>query len=238
MVLTAELVAELSSFDTCTVANAIEAFECRLRNEGFTDGTVRSLFNDLPPIVGHAVTARIRNSQPPAVGHTYYDRTDWWNYVLSVPPPRIVIVQDADERPGFGAFLGEVHANVLRALGCVAFATNGAVRDVDGLKALRFACFSGQVAVSHTYVHLVEFGQAVTIGGLTVASGDILHGDRHGLLSIPSEIASDIPNVARRMLAAERRVIAACQGPQLSVDQLRRLVKPLEEQRADITRTA
>src|SRR5262249_37144712 len=101
-------------------------------------------------------------------------------------------------------------------------------RDVDKLKSLRFACFSAQVAVSHTYVHLIDFGHPVTIGGLTVASGDIVHGDRHGLVSIPSEIAPDIPNVAHRMLAAERRVIAACQGPQLSVDQLRRLVKPLD----------
>ncbi len=228
MTLTAELVAALGSLDTCTVANAIETFECRLRNEGFTDGTVRSLFSDLPPVVGHAVTARIRNSQPPPVGHAYQDRTDWWNYVLTVPPPRIVIVEDADDRPGFGAFLGEVHANVLRALGCVAFATNGSVRDVNALKTLRFACFSGQIAVSHTYVHLIDFGQPVTIGGLTVASGDIVHGDRHGLVNIPSGIAPEIPSVAHRMLAAERRVIAACQGPQLSVEQLRRLVAPLE----------
>ncbi len=227
MTLTAELVAAFSALDTCTIANAIETFDCRLRNEGFTDGSVRCMFDDLPPVIGHAVTARVRNSHPPSVGRQYYDRTDWWQYILTVPPPRLLVVEDTDDRPGLGAFLGEVHANVLRALGCVGFATNGSVRDLGALHKLRFPCFAGHVAVSHAYVHLVEFGQPVTIGGLNVASGDILHGDRHGLVSIPPAILPKVPFVAQRILAAERRVIAACQGPQLSIDQLRHIVKPL-----------
>jgi 4-hydroxy-4-methyl-2-oxoglutarate aldolase len=227
MTLTAEMVAAFRTLDTCTTSNVIETFKCRLRNEGFTDGTVRSLFGDLPPVIGHAVTARIRNSHPPPVGYHYFDRTDWWNYVLTVPPPRLLVVQDTDDRPGLGAFLGEVHANILRALGCVGYATNGSVRDINAVHALRFPCFAAHVAVSHAYAHLIDFGEPVTIGGLTVASGDILHGDRHGLVSIPPEILPQIPEAAQRMLAAERQVIAACQSPQLSLDQLRTIVRPL-----------
>ena len=111
--LTPELVDVFRRLDTCSVSNAVETFDCRLRNEGFTDATVRCLFEDRPPVVGHAVTARIHGSSPPAVGHSYYDRTDWWTYILTVPPPRIVVVEDADEHPGVGAFVGEVHANIL-----------------------------------------------------------------------------------------------------------------------------
>jgi len=228
MTLTAELVAAFRTLDTCTVANVIEMFKCRLRNEGFTDGTVRCLFEDLPPVIGHAVTARIRNSHPPPVGYSYFDRTDWWNYVLTVPAPRLLAVQDTDDRPGLGAFLGEVHANILRALGCVGYATNGSVRDISAVHDLRFACFAGHVAVSHAYAHLIDFGEPVTIGGLTVASGDILHGDRHGLVSIPPAVLPQIPAAAQQMLAAERQVIAACQSPPLSLDQLRTIVRPPE----------
>jgi 4-hydroxy-4-methyl-2-oxoglutarate aldolase len=108
----------LGQLDTCSVANAIETFEVRLRNEGFTDGSVHCLFDDAPPVAGHAATARIRTSTPPPVGHVYKDRTDWWAYVATIPPPRFVVVQDIDERPGAGAFLGEVHASILRALEC------------------------------------------------------------------------------------------------------------------------
>jgi regulator of RNase E activity RraA len=210
------------------VANAIETFDVRLRNEGFADSTIRGLFAQLPPVIGHAVTARIRTSAPPPVGHGYPDRTDWWSYILTVPAPRIVVVEDADEKPGTGAFVGEVHANILRALGCVACATNGAVRDLPRVAAAGFQFFAPEAAVSHAYAHIVEFGGTVRIGGLGVASGDILYGDGHGLLAIPAELVSRLPSAVERMSNAERRVIALCQSPDFSLDRLRELVRERE----------
>src|SRR2546430_16157309 len=121
-ILTRELVEVFRRLDACAVSNAIETFEARLRNEGFADGRIRALFDELPPVIGHAVTARIRCSTPPPVGHSYHDRTDWWTYILTVPPPRMVVVEDIDERPGMGAFIGHIHAHILQALDCVAYA--------------------------------------------------------------------------------------------------------------------
>ena len=125
----------LRALDGAAIANAIETFGVRLRNEGFADGSIRSLFPDLPPAVGHAVTARIRCSTPPPVGYQYTDRTDWWHYIATVPSPRFVVVEDVDESPGLGGFVGELHATILRALDCVGYATNGAVRDADAVRA-------------------------------------------------------------------------------------------------------
>src|SRR5258706_5094729 len=136
--LTPDQVEEFRRLDSCAVSNAVETFQLRLRNEGFTDDSVHALFDELPPVVGHAVTARIRCSTPPPVGHSYHDRTDWWTYILTVPAPRVVVVQDIDERPGLGAFVGDVHAHILQALGCVAYATNGTVRDLDEVRTLGF----------------------------------------------------------------------------------------------------
>jgi regulator of RNase E activity RraA len=225
--LTPELVDVFRRLDTCTVSNAVETFDCRLRNEGFTNATVRCLFEDLPPVVGHAVTARIHGSSPPALGHSYYDRTDWWTYILTVPPPRIVVVEDADEHPGVGAFVGEVHANILKALGCVAYVTNGSVRDAPRVAAIGFQLFASRLAVSHAYVHIVEFGQPVTVGGLNVASGDVLFGDCHGLLAIPEAIVAQVPAAAEGMLEAEREVVRLCQSPAFSLEQLRIAVRRL-----------
>ena len=42
----------LRLLDSCVVANAIETFHDRLRNEGFADGGVRCLFPELDPLVG------------------------------------------------------------------------------------------------------------------------------------------------------------------------------------------
>lgn len=226
--LSAALVDAFRRLDACRVSNALETFGCRLRNEGFSDGTIRCSFDDLPPIIGRAATARIHCSAPPPVGHRYHDRTDWWNYILTVPAPRVVVVEDADERPGTGAFVGEVHANILKALGCVAYATNGSVRDLSAVHAIGFQFFSSCAAVSHAYAHIVQFGQPATIGGLKVRSGDVVYGDRHGLVAIPDEVVGQVPAVAERMALTEREVIALCQSSQFSLDRLRTVVRHLE----------
>jgi regulator of RNase E activity RraA len=132
--LTAEALDHIRRFDTCAIANAIELFEQRLRNEGSTDASIHCLFPDLPTVVGYATTARVRSASPPPVGHSYHDRTDWWTHILSIPAPRIVVVQDMDGAPGLGAFVGEVHVEILRALGCTAYVTNGGVRDLPAVR--------------------------------------------------------------------------------------------------------
>jgi 4-hydroxy-4-methyl-2-oxoglutarate aldolase len=190
---------------------------------------VRSVFNHFPPMVGYAVTARIRTAPTPTLVHNYFDRTDWWNHLLTVPEPRVIVVQDIDEQPGLGALLGEVHTNILRALGCVGAVTNGAVRDLPAVEAIGFHLFAGHVAVSHAYAHIVDFGSPVAVGGLTVRAGDLIHGDRHGILSIPLEIAAEIPAAATRILEMEKRIVSLCQSPQFSLEKLRALLKELTE---------
>jgi len=218
------LVDEFRRMDTCAVSNAIETFEVRLRNEGFAHGGVRCMFPDLPPVIGHAVTATIRCSTPPPVGHVYADRTDWWNSILRTPAPRVVVVQDVDERPGLGAFVGEVHANILRALGCVAYVTNGSVRDLTGVRDAGLQAFAAGTSPSHAFVHIIGFGEAVDIAGLSIAQGDVVFADSHGVVSIPPSIAGDVPSVVARMRVHERRVIDLCRSPAFSVDALRSLL--------------
>jgi regulator of RNase E activity RraA len=225
--LTAEVAGLLRQFDACALANAIETFDVRLRNEGFTDRTIRSMFPELPPVVGHAVTARIRCSAPPPTGGSYHDRTDWWNYIATVPGPRIVVVQDVDEQPGLGAWVGEVHTEILRALDCVGYVTNGSVRDLPAVRTAGFPMFAASVAVSHAFAHMVSFGDPVTVGGLVVATGDILFADVHGVLMIPPAVVAELPPVTADMLERERAVIALCRSPHFSIEQLRTLVRQL-----------
>jgi regulator of RNase E activity RraA len=216
-----ELISELMRLDSCTVANAIETFNVRLRNSGFTDSSVRCIFEDRTPLVGYAATARVRTSDPPMEGSSYYDRTDWWNHILTIPAPRIVVVEDTDRRPGLGAFIGELHANILLALGCVGVVTNGAVRDLRGVQATGFQMFAGNVSVSHAYAHVYDFGSAIQVGRLDVRPGDLLHGDRHGVQTIPLHIAGKIPTVAQDMIAREQRVLANCRAKDFTIEKLR-----------------
>jgi 4-hydroxy-4-methyl-2-oxoglutarate aldolase len=215
----------LRLIDTCMVSNAIETFEVRLRNTGFADAHIRCMFKDLPPMLGYAATARLRTVEPPIAGGTHHDRTEWWNSILEVAPPRIVVLEDMDEPPGTGAFLGDTHAAILRALGCVGYVTDGAVRELPRVRELGLQLFARNVAVSHAYAHVFDFGSVVKIGGLTVRPGDLLHGDRHGLLTIPGAIASEIPAVAARLRQDEKRVIDFCQSPQFSIKKLKQILR-------------
>jgi 4-hydroxy-4-methyl-2-oxoglutarate aldolase len=223
--LTPEQFRALRRLDTCTVANAIETFGARLRNEGFADASVRCMFPRLPSLLGYAVTARIRCSGPPTDGHAYLERTDWWEHIVSIPSPRVVVIQDLDKKPGRGGFIGEVHANILSALECVGAVTNGAVRDLPAVEAMGFQLFAGNPAVSHSYVHIVSLDGAVEVGGLQVKPGDLIHGDRHGVLAIPKEYAAEIPAVAARILEKERKLIGLCRAPDFSLAKLRLAVK-------------
>lgn len=219
----------LRRLDSCTVSNAIETFEVRLRNAGFADSRVRCMFEDFPPMVGYAATAQLRSGEPPIAGRIYYDRTDWWNSILQVPAPRIVVLEDVDKPPGLGAFIGDMQAAILQALGCVGYVTDGAVRQLPRIKDIGLQLFAGNVAVSHAYAHIFEFGSTVKVGGLEVHPGDLLHGDRHGLLSVPKELAAEIPAAAARLQQAERKVIEFCRSPEFSVDKLRQVLKQLTQ---------
>jgi 4-hydroxy-4-methyl-2-oxoglutarate aldolase len=214
----------LRQLDTCMVANAIETFNVRLRNAGFADSSIHCVFEVAPPMVGYAATARLRTGEPPIAGRLQ-DRTDWWTNILQMPEPRIVVLEDMDEPPGVGAFVGDVHGAILAALGCIGFVTNGAVRELPGLRKIGLALFSGSVAVSHAYAHIFDFGAKVAIGGLEVHPGDLLHGDRHGLLTVPHEIVSEIPSVAARLRRTEREIIEFCRSPEFTVDRLRRMIR-------------
>jgi 4-hydroxy-4-methyl-2-oxoglutarate aldolase len=211
----------LRRLDACTLANAIESFNSRLRNEGFVDGSRRCLFPRLPPMLGYAATVKIRGSAPPTADRRYPDRTDWWDYVSKLPAPRVVVVQDVASRVGLGSLLGAVHVNILRALGCVGALTNGSVRDLPAVEKLGFPLFAGSVSVSHAYVHIVEFGTPVEIGGLKIESGELLHGDLHGVQSIPAAIAGEIPRAAAEIIAHEQTLIALCQLADFSIEKLR-----------------
>lgn len=221
--LTAEELESLRRLNASTLANAIETFHERPRNEGFIKNSISCLFPELPPMIGYAATVKVRGSAPPTAG-SYTDRTDWWDYILSVPAPRIVMVQDVGTKPGVGSLLGAVHVNILRALGCVGGVTNGAVRDLPAARQLGFQLFSGGVSVSHAYIHIVDFGAPVQIGGLEVDSGDLLHGDVHGMQSIPIDIARNLPAAAAKIAAREQELISLCQSKNFSLEKLRAAV--------------
>jgi len=214
-------------FDTCKIANAIEKLGVRLRNEGFTTTGLRCVTRGFATILGYAVTSKVKCADPPIKGYSYYDLADWWERILTRPAPRIAVIQDVDVKPGQGAVLSDIHAEVLRALGCQAVVTNGAVRNVPELARTGFPAFAAYITMSHAYVHMVEHGTPVEIQGLTIAPEDLIYVDVHGVLSIPPALVDDIIRIAREQAQKERVIINLCRSENFYLDTLRSVMKDL-----------
>jgi len=223
--LTADQLAAIRRYDTCTIANAIEHFGVRLRNEGFTRPGLQCVTGGSPRILGYAVTSKIRVAEPPMVGRLYQDRSDWWAAIERLPVPRIAVIQDMDPHSGLGSAFGEIHAAILKAFQCEGAITNGAVRDVDKIAKLPFPAFAGAISLSHAYNHMVGYGSPVEIFGLHVEYGSLLYADIHGVISIPAEIAPELPRVAAEIRAKERRIVDICQSPDFTPERLREVIK-------------
>src|ERR1035441_7495586 len=215
----------IRQFDTCTIANAIEHFRVRLRNEGFNRPGLECVTGGAPRLLGYAATCGGRPAPPPMSGNAYADRTDWWETIGHLPVPRIAIFQDLDATASGASTLGEVHAAILKALHCEGVITNGSVRDIPAVSRMEFPVFASAVSVSHAYMHVVDFGAPVEIFGLGVRSGDLLYADVHVVVSIPLDIAARIPEVASGIRAKEREIIELCQSPEFSLEKLLQAVQ-------------
>jgi len=216
----------LRKISSPSVANAIETFAVRPRHQGFMSSEIRTLFPELGPLVGYAVTAVIRAEPQPREDHRA-STFGWWDFVQTIPAPRIVVVHDLDDPRGQGAQWGEVQANIHKGLGCAGVVTDGSVRDLDEVRALGFQFAAAHVSVSHAWVHMVDFGLPVKVGGLWVKPGDLLHADHHGVVAIPPEIADRIPEAVRKVEADERGIIGLCQAGDFSAERLKALYKEI-----------
>lgn len=220
----------LRAWDTPTICNALEAVAPQRRGFGYTTHPLVCAFPAMPPMVGYARTATIRASQPNSkpAAEAKAQRFAYFDYVAGGPGPRIMVLQDLDPSPGFGAYWGEVQTNIHKALGCEGCITNGSIRDLDAT-AEGFQLLAGCVGPSHAWVHLVDVGVGVHVHGMTVRSGDLVHADRHGAVVIPHEVAREIPKAVDLLTRREAVIIKTAQSADFSVAKLKAAIGEAEE---------
>lgn len=199
--------AELQRFDTPTICNAIELFEVRSPTAGYMSREIAACFPELPPMVGYAATATFRSSVP--AGKDDYDPEISFNQLASfadLPGPAIVVFEDLDDPPT-GATFGDGMCLTYKTFGAVGLITSGAARDLDNVRKLDFPCFSNGTMSGHGYCHFESIKVPVRVGGLTINPGDLLHGDCNGVVTIPIEIAAEIPYACEQFLKHEAIVL-------------------------------
>lgn len=191
----------LAQYDTPTVCNVIELFNIRPRTAGYMDQRILACYPELPPMVGYAATATFRSAAPVS-GESYASLGDQVDSFSQLPGPAVVVFQDLDDPP-VGATFGEVMCTTYKSFGAVGLVTSGAGRDLDQVARLEFPVFTSGTICSHGYSHIEAIQIPVRVGGITVFPGDLLHGDRNGITTIPKEIASEVAQVCAEFVKAE-----------------------------------
>lgn len=218
----AEQLAFIGRYDTPTICNAIEIVMPARRAVGFTSEPLIAADPALPPIVGYARTATIRALEPSGLSAAAERerRLAYYEYVAKSPRPTIVVIQDLDPRPGFGAFWGEVQTAVHKGLGVAGAITNGSMRDLGQL-APGFQLLAAKLAPSHAHVHVVELGGQVDVCGMTVRSGELVHADRHGAVVVPVEALAALPAAIERLVRREGLILAPARRPGFDLAKLK-----------------
>ena len=196
----------LSKFDTPTICNVVELFDLRSRTAGYMDARIQACYPKLPPMVGYAATATFRSAFPPRSGNVYAGLGDQVASFAELPGPAVVVFQDLDD-PVASATFGEVMCTTYRAFGAVGLITSGTGRDLDQVEALNFPCFTNGTICAHGYSHIVQINVPVHVGGIAIHPGDLLHGDRNGVSTIPNEIASAVAHACSEYMAAEAVIL-------------------------------
>jgi hypothetical protein len=208
----------LRQYDTPTICNGLELVAPERRAIGFTVEPMVCFDPKLPPIIGLARTGTLRAKEAPR--GPVASRLDWYDYVGRAEMPTIVVLQDLDDRPGYGAFWGEVHSNVHQALGALGCVTNGSFRDMAAW-APGFQMLAGRVGPSHAHVHIVDFGGPVNVFGMQAGHDDVVHADTHGAVVIPADAVRKLPAAIELMGRREAVILKICREPGFTPAKLR-----------------
>lgn len=211
----------LRQWDTPTICNGLEVIVPERRAMGFTVEPMAVLHPDAAPIIGLARTATVRAKEPPC--GPVADRLDWYDYVADASFPTVVVMQDVDDRPGFGAFWGEVNTNVHLKLGAVGCVTNGSFRDL-AMSAEGFQIVGGRVGPSHAHIHVVAFGGPVNVLGMQAAHDDVIHADCHGAVVVPGDCVRKLPEAIDLIARREKVILDLCASSDFTPAKLRQAV--------------
>lgn len=201
-----ELMEYLKTVDTPTLSNAIELLNVRRRSDGFAPLTIRCLFPELGRMAGYAVTAQVETVTQTERGGPQ-GHLELYRLVEASPKPAVVVLQEIGGFGDFAAHCGEVMATFFTRLGAVGLVSDCGVRDLPEVRALGFHFFARGACASHAYFRIVRSGVPVTICGMPVRPGELLHGDENGLITVPRVELERLQQAVEEIRSSERRVL-------------------------------
>ena len=213
--LTPEQLDALRRIDSPTIANAIETFKVRPRVAGYVGMDIKCIYPELPPMLGYAITCTVDSTTEGRVGIGF---NELYKILQDAPKPAVIVMKDVGGDILHSCHAGEVMSTTMKRLGAVCILTDGGLRDVKEVRNLGgFHYFCSGLVVSHGNPICVSVDETVTISGMVVKTGDLLHGDVNGVVLIPEECAAEVAAAALETWVREGEVMRNVARPDYRV---------------------
>jgi 4-hydroxy-4-methyl-2-oxoglutarate aldolase len=226
-----EMMEELKKFDTPSITNVVATYPNSSTCLGlynpwtenwYTDQTIRCMYPELGRLVGYAVTCVYGLPDPNYNRLTFMDVVDALD---ASPKPTILILQQKfpPEIAGKVGLAGGNMVSAMKALGCVGLISNGPSRDLDEIRPMRFQYMLTGVTAGHGAQAVHAVNTPVSVGGMDVAPGEIIHMDENGAVKFPASQLEAVLNNVRILQKEEEARMSALQKAK-SADEIRAIM--------------
>jgi len=190
-----EMLQELCKFDTPSVTNVVATYPGNPLCLGlynpwtenwYTDASIRCMYPEMGPIAGYVVTCVYGIPDP------NYDRLSFMDVIDAMDAakkPTIFVFEQRfpPEMATKVGLAGEIMTTAMKAVGCVGAVSNGPSRDIDAIRSMNFQYLLGGVSAGHGAMAVQAVNVPVTVGGMDVAPGELIHMDENGACKFPAD---------------------------------------------------
>jgi 4-hydroxy-4-methyl-2-oxoglutarate aldolase len=222
-----ELLAALRDIDTPTITNVVATYPTNPLCLGlynpwtecwYTDTSIRCIYPELGPVVGFAVTCVYGMPDP-----NYPNRLSYNDVIEALdraPKPTILVIQQKWPPEIFNkaGLAGEIMTTSAKAVGCVGLISNGPSRDIDAIRKNHFQMLLGGVTAGHGAMGVMAVQVPVSVGGMDVAPGDVIHMDENGAVKFPADKVERVVTNARALLEHEARQLEMLRKAQTAAE--------------------
>jgi 4-hydroxy-4-methyl-2-oxoglutarate aldolase len=214
---TSDVLSGLRKIDTPTITNVVATYPNNPLCLGlynpwtenwYTDISIRCIYPEMGAVIGHAVTCVYGLPDPNFTGRLSF--MDVVDALDAMPKPTILVIQQKWPAGlmAKAGLAGEIMVTSMKAVGCIGMLSNGPSRDVDAVRRLGFQMLLGGVTAGHGEMAVHALNVPVSVGGMDVAPGDLIHMDENGAVKFPAGKAGQVLENATKMLQGEAEHLA------------------------------
>ncbi|MGM0590692.1 MAG: RraA family protein [Halobacteriota archaeon] len=197
---TQQALKQLEQFDTPSISNVVATYPddplcLGLYNpwseNWYTDQTIKCMYPGLGPRAGYAVTCVYGIPDPNFDQLSFLDVAD----ALDRSPAPTILALEQNFPPEVAGKVGLTGGNMttaMESLGCVGCVSNGPARDIDEVRPMNFQYLVTGVSPAHGKMAVQAVNVPVSICGMDVAPGEIIHMDENGAVKFPADRIHDV----------------------------------------------